>query len=290
VPAVPFDYYAPASLAEALALMREHGEDAKPLAGGQSLVPMLTLRLARPTAVIDLNSLTELRTARREDGMLRIGALVPHRALERGEGVLAGCPLLQEAAALIGNARVRALGTIGGSLAHADPAAELPAVAQALEGTVVLRGPEGERAVAARDFFVDVLTTALRPGELVVEVCLPIPAPRAGHAVEEFSRRAGDFGIVTAVAVVELSPAGDLTRVRVALGGVGTTPRRLPKVEAALTGMRPDGRALRDASEGAGDEIEPESDAHASAAYRRHLARVLTRRALGRAVDMAQRG
>jgi carbon-monoxide dehydrogenase medium subunit len=287
MPAVPFEYHAPASLEEAIALLARHGERAKPLAGGQSLVPLLTLRLARPEVVVDLNDIEELRVVRRDGDDVFIGALVRHRALERGEGVLAACPLLQEAAALIGNVRVRALGTIGGSLAHADPAAELPAVALALDGTLVVRGAAGDRIVPAREFFVGALTTALRPGELIVGIRLPALGPGVGYAVTEFTRRAGDFAIVAAVAVAEVRLTGEIARIRVALAGAGSTPVRLPSVEAALVGARPDPRLLRRAVEGVAREIEPEGDAHASAAYRRHLARVLTARALERAVAVA---
>ena len=285
---VPFDYRAPTTLAEALALLRDHGEEAKPLAGGQSLVPLLTLRLARPAVLVDLNGLDELRAVRREGDALFVGALVRHRALERGEGALAACPLLQEAAPLIGNVRVRTLGTIGGSLAHADPAAEWPAVVRALDGAVLVRGPGGDRAVPAGEFFVGALVTALRPGELIVGVRLPALGPHVGFAVEEFSRRAGDFAIVAAVAVVELAPDGTVARARVSLAGVGAIPQRLPEIEAALAGQRPDAETLRRAASHLG-AIEPEGDAHASAAYRRHLARVLTARALVRAAARAGR-
>ena len=282
---IPFDYRAPATLADALALLRDHGEEAKPLAGGQSLVPLLALRLARPAVLVDLNRLDELRAIRREGDALVVGALVRHRALERGDGVLAACPLLQEAAALIGNVRVR---TIGGSLAHADPAAEWPAVVRALDGVVLVRGPAGDRAIPAGDFFVGALVTALRPGELIVGVRLPVLGPGAGGAVEEFSRRAGDFAIVAAVAVVELAPDGTVARARVSLAGAGSIPQRLPETEAALAGRRPDPETLRGAASRA-SAIEPEGDAHASAAYRRHLARVLTARALARAAAVAAR-
>ncbi len=290
MPAAPFDYYAPATLGEALSVLASQGEDAKPLAGGQSLVPMLTLRLARPRAVVDLHHLDELRAVRREGGTLEIGALVRHRALERGDGPLALCPLLQEAAALIGNVRVRALGTIGGSLAHADPAAELPAVVRALDGTLVVRGSLGERAIPARDFFVGVLTTALRPGELVVAVRLPLPGPGTGYAVEEFSRRAGDFAVVAAVALVQLDASGRVAGARVALAGCGPTPQRLGAVEEALAGLAPSEEAFRKAVARRPLEIEPDGDVHASAAYRRHLAGVLTVRALVRAAARGRAG
>jgi len=289
MPAVPFEYHAPRTLEEAIALLRQGGEGAKPLAGGQSLVPLLTLRLARPEVLVDLNGLDELRVVRRDGDEVVIGALVRHRSLERGDGALGACPLLQEAAALIGNVRVRALGTIGGSLAHADPAAELPAVAQALDATLVLRGPDGERRVPAHDFFLGALTTALGPAEVITGVRLPVLGPGVGYAVEEFTRRAGDFAVVAAIAVVEVGRTGEIARARVALAGAGATPRRLPGVEAALSGQRPEVETLRRAALGAAREIDPDGDMHASAAYRRHLARVLTARALERAAAVAAR-
>jgi aerobic carbon-monoxide dehydrogenase medium subunit len=287
MPVVPFDYHTPATLEEAVALLAKYGERAKLLAGGQSLVPLLTLRLARPEVVIDLSEIEDLRTVRRDGDDLFIGALVRHRALERGDGALVACPLLQDAAALIGNVRVRTLGTIGGSLAHADPAAELPAVARALDGTLVVRGAAGERAVPAREFFVGALTTSLQPDEVIVGIHLPALGPGVGYAVTEFTRRAGDFAIVAAVAVVEVRPSGEIARVRAALAGVGSTPMRLPGVEAGLAGARPDPSVFRRAAEGVTREIDPEGDAYASSAYRRHLARVLTARALERASAVA---
>lgn len=287
MPAVPFEYYAPETLDEAIALLARYGERAKALAGGQSLVPLLTLRLARPDVVVDLNGIEELRVVRRDGGDVFIGAGVRHRTLERGEGALAACPLLQEAAGLIGNVRIRSLGTIGGSLAHADPAAELPAVARALDGTLVVRGAGGERVIPAHGFFVGALTTALTPDEVIVAIRLPVLGPGVGYAVTEFTRRAGDFAIVAAVAVVEMRPTGEIARARVALAGVGATPTRLPHVEAALADQRPDPGLLRHVVEGTAREIDPEGDVHASAAYRRHLARVLTVRALERATAVA---
>lgn len=290
MPAAPFEYHAPATVAEALSMLGALGEDAKILAGGQSLVPMLTLRLARPAAVVDIYGLDELRGVRRDGRTLEIGALVRHRALELGEGPLGACPLLQEAAALIGNVRVRTMGTVGGSLAHADPAAELPAVVRALDGVLVARGPGGERTIPAAEFFTGLLTTSLRPGELLAAVRLPLPDGRAGYAVEEFTRRAGDFAIVAAMAAVELDGAGHATRVRVAIAGAGPSPVRLTGVEHALAGAKPSERAFRDAVGDHALEIEPDDDVHASADYRRHLTRVLTVRALVRAAARAAEG
>jgi carbon-monoxide dehydrogenase medium subunit len=286
----PFEYYAPSTIDEALALLKAHGTDAKLLAGGQSLVPMLALGLAGPSVVVDINHLDELRGVRREDRWLRIGALVRHRALERGEGDLGLCPVLQEAAAFIGNVRVRTMGTIGGSLAHADPAAELPAVIRALDGELVVRGSEGERTIPGAQFFTGVLTTMLQPDELLVAVRIPVTGRRMGYAVEEFSRRAGDFAIVAAVAVVELQAGGRVARARVAVAGAGSVPARLVATEQALAGAAPSVAALRQAVMDHRLEIEPDSDVHATAAYRSHLTRVLAVRALARAAFGALEG
>ena len=289
-PAVPFDYHAPATVAEALSALAALGDDAKVLAGGQSLVPMLTLRLVRPAAIVDIYGLDELRVVRLDGRTLEIGALVRHRALEQAEGALASCPLLSEAAALIGNVRVRTMGTIGGSLAHADPAAELPAVVRALDGVLVARGPNGDRAIPAAEFFTGLLSTSLQPGELLAAVRLPLPDGRAGYAVEEFTRRAGDFAIVAAFAAVELDGLGRTSRARVAVAGAGPAPVRLAKLEAALAGVEPSERVFRQAVKDQPLEIEPGDDVHASADYRRHLTRVLTVRALLRASARAAQG
>lgn len=290
MPAVAFDYHAPATLPETLSLLADLGDEAKVLAGGQSLVPMLTMRLARPRAVVDIHGLAELRAVRAigsPGDPLEIGALVRHRALERGDGPLAACPLLAEAAALIGNVRVRAMGTIGGSLAHADPAAEWPAVVRALDGVLVVRGAAGERTIPAAEFFTGILSTALQPGELLVAVRLPMPAGRTGYAIEEFSRRAGDFAIIAAVAAVELDASGRVGRARIAIAGGGPAPVRLAAVEGALAGAQPSEETFRAALAGQPLEIEPDSDVHASADYRRQLTRVLARRALVRAAARA---
>lgn len=289
MPAAPFAYHAPTTVPEALSLLAALGDEAKVLAGGQSLVPLLTLRLVRPAAVVDIYGLEELRGVRRDGRTLEIGALVRHRALEFGEGPLASCPMLSEAAALIGNVRVRTMGTIGGSLAHADPAAELPAVVRALDGVLVARGPQGERTIPVAEFFAGLLTTALRPGELLTAVRLQVPEGRAGYAVEEFTRRAGDFAIVAAMAAVELDGGGRMARARVAIAGAGSAPVRLTAVEGALAGIEPSEQAFRAVVGDHELEIEPEGDMHASAEYRRHLTRVLTVRALVRAATRAAR-
>ena len=280
----PFDYLTPTSVDETLAILREHGDDAKVLAGGQSLVPMLNFRLARPEVLVDINRVAGLDGLEVEDGALRIGAMVRHRALENHLSSAEGAwGLLGEAVGHVGHVHIRTRGTVGGSLAHADPAAELPALVRALDGVLVARGPQGDRAIPAAEFFTGLLSTSLGPGELLAAVRLPLPDARCGYAVEEFTRRAGDFAIVAAIAAVELDGAGRTARVRVAIAGAGPAPVRLAKVEAALGGVEPSERVFRQVLKDHALEIEPGDDVHASAEYRRHLTRVLTVRALLRA-------
>ncbi len=281
----PFDYAAPATLAEALALLGEHGAEAKALAGGQSLVPLLNYRLARPRLVVDISGLP-LGGLRVENGQLRLGALVRHHILEESAEIARHCPLLAEAASLVGNVRVRALGTLGGSLAHADPAAELPMALGALGARLTLEGTAGRRTVAAAEFATGPLTTVLGPDELLTEVEMPL-VPGAGWAVEEFARRAGDFALVAVAALVSLDRQGRVEDARLALGGVGPAPVRARAAEDALRGGEPARERLSRAAEAARDGLAPPSDAFASGAYRRHLAGVLVRRALGRAVARA---
>ncbi len=257
----PFDYAAPETLEEALALLREHGEEGKVLAGGQSLIPILQYRLARPRVVIDINGLP-LGDIVVEDGRVRLGALVRHHQLEESDAIARRCPVLGEAARLIGNVRVRTLGTVGGSLAHADPAAELPAVMTALDARLAVAGPSGRRTLAARDFFTGLLTTALAPDEILTDIEISA-LPAHGWAVEEMSRRAG--------------------------GGVADRPVQARAAEEALRDREPSTDALARAAQIARDALDPPSDAFVSGAYRRHVAGVLGRRALTRAVERARR-
>lgn len=280
-----FEYATPEALEDALALVAEHRDEAKVLAGGQSLVPLLNYRLARPRVVVDINGLPlgDLAVA---NGRLRLGALVRHHQLEESDAVARHCPVLREAARLIGNVRVRALGTLGGSLAHADPAAELPAVMTALDARFLIASFAGRRTVAARDFFTGPLTTALAPDEIVTEVEVPV-TPAHGWAVEEFARRAGDFGLVTVVAVVSVDRHGRVEDARLALGGVADRPVRATAAEDVLRGQEPTAERLARAAGMARERLDPPSDAFASGAYRRLLAGVLCRRALARAVARA---
>ena len=280
-----FEYQAPATIEEALDLLAEHRDDAKVLAGGQSLVPLLNYRLARPRVVVDVNGLP-LDRVRVAGGRLVIGALTRHAALEEAAEVARACPLLREAAALIGNVRVRTLGTLGGSLAHADPAAELPMAMVALDARLGVAGRRGRRTIEARDFFTGYLTTALAPDELLVDV--EVPAMRdTGWAVEELSRRAGDFAIVAVTALIRLDARGRVDDARMAFGGVGPTPVRVPVAEDLLLGAEPTPERLAEAADAARDALRPQSDAFVSAAYRRLLAGVLAQRALTRALARA---
>ncbi len=281
----PFVYAAPESLEEALDLLARGAGEARALAGGQSLIPLLNYRLARPRLIVDLNRLP-LAGVQRRDGRLVLGALTRHHVLEESGEVAAACPVLREAAALVGNVRVRSLGTLGGSLAHADPAAELPTVMVALDARLIAASRGGRRTLAAREFFTGPLATALAPDELLVEIEVPA-LPGTGWAVEEFTRRAGDFAVVAVTALVSVDARGRVEDVRLAFGGVGDRPVRVPAAEDALRGREPTAERLAEAAALARDRLDPQSDAFVSAAYRRLLAGVLARRALARAVARA---
>jgi carbon-monoxide dehydrogenase medium subunit len=283
----PFGYAAPDTLDDALGLLREHGDEAKILAGGQSLIPILHYRLARPRVVIDINGLP-LGDVALDDGRIGIGALVRYHELEESAELARRCPVLAEAARLIGNVRVRTLGTVGGSLVHADPAAELPAVMTALDARLEVASASGRRTVAAREFFTGPLTTVLAADEMVTGVDLPATATY-GWAVEELSRRAGDFAIVAVVVLISLDRRGHVDDARVAFGGVGERPVHARAAEDALRGREPTVETLARAAHVAREALAPPSDAFVSGGYRRHVAGVLCRRALVRAVERGRR-
>jgi carbon-monoxide dehydrogenase medium subunit len=281
----PFEYVAARSLDEALGVLAEHREEAKVLAGGQSLVPLLNYRLAKPRVVVDINGLP-LDGVSVAHGRLKIGALTRHAAIEESHELTRYCPVLREAAALVGNVRVRTLGTLGGSLAHADPAAELPMAMVALDAQLGIVGRSGRRTVAAGEFFTGYLTTALAPDELLVEADVPMTRDM-GWAVEEMSRRAGDFAIVAVAALIRVDRQGRVDDARLALAGVGSAPVRVPAAEDVLHGAEPTAERLGQAADAARTTLRPEADAFVSGAYRKLLAGVLTRRALTRAVARA---
>ncbi|HXU89705.1 MAG TPA: xanthine dehydrogenase family protein subunit M [Methylomirabilota bacterium] len=277
-----FDYHAPRTVDEAVALLARYGGDAKPLAGGQSLVPLLNFRLARPAALIDLNRIPALAGIRETDGHVYFGAMTRQRAVEFSPIVARKLPLLTEATRWVGHLPIRSRGTIGGSIAHADPSAEYPAVLAALDGTVVARGPKGERELSAGALFETYLTTTLEPDELLTEIRLPVMRDGAGWAFEEFARRHGDFAIV-GVAAAAWREDGRWSA-RLAIAGAGPVPVRLHGAEEIIARDGVGAAAVETAAARAADLVRPDSDLHASADYRRNLARVLTGRALRNAI------
>ena len=285
--AAPFGYQRVSSFEEAAAALRERGEDAKVLAGGQSLVPMLNLRVARPEWLIDVNPVGAGPITDHGDH-LRLPALTRHRAVEEAEVVRRRCPILAEAAAHVGNVRTRTRGTIGGSLAHADPAAELPLVAVALDAEVTAQGPDGARDLPADDLLVGFLTTTLAPDEVLTEVRVPTLPPGGGWSFLEMSRRSSDWMVVGVAALVELDERGTVAAASAALGGVAERPWKVPaEVLADLTGVAPEAAPLARVAEHAAALLDPDDDVHATGAYRRRLAAVLLRRALAQAAARA---
>lgn len=282
-----FDYHAPTTVDEALALLQRYGGDAKVLAGGQSLMPLLNFRLSRPAALVDLNRIPALAYIREHDGQVRLGAMTRQRTIEFDSIVARKLPLLREATRWVGHLPIRTRGTIGGSIAHADPSAEYPAVLTALEGEVVARGPKGERVVPARDLFRTYLTTSLEPEEILVEVRLPATPAGAGVALEEFARRHGDFAIVGIAAMI-VREGQRCKQARLATAGAGPVPLRLRAAEEILEREGLGDAAIEAAARRAAELVSPDSDIHASADYRRHLTGVLTRRALKRALGIAR--
>lgn len=280
----PFDYFAPAEIEEALDLLARYGEEAKILAGGQSLMPLLSLRLARPAVLIDINRLSRLdHISAGPDGGLALGALTRQRSVERSQLVKTRNPLLSAAIPLIGHFQIRNRGTIGGSLAHADPAAELPAVSLALEAQFALKSARGEREVSARDFFLGAMTTAIEPQELLTEIRLPALSPKAGWAIEEVARRKGDFAMVGVAAALELNGGETVKDSRIVLFGVSDRPLRMEREENMLRGKSLDQKTLADIAAAVSEDLDPISDVHASAEYRKEVSGVLTRRALEKA-------
>ena len=270
-----FDYEAPESLEEVVRMLHENGEDAKILAGGHSLVPLMKLRLAAPTLLVDLRRLPGLHGIQRENGSWRIGAMTRHADLQDTPEL----GVASKAASQIADQQVRNRGTIGGSLAHGDPASDLPGVLLALEGEVSAQGPNGLRAIAAVDLFQDYLTTSLAHDEVITEVRLPA-ADGWGFGYEKFTRRAEDWAMVGVCALVKKAPDGSCEDVRIGLTHMSSTPLRATATEAALRGQRLDADSIAGAAEQAAEGTEPPGDLNATPDYKRHLARVLTRRAL----------
>lgn len=286
---VEFDYQAPATVAEAVSLLQQH-EDAKILAGGHSLLPMLKLRLAQPSLLVDIGRIPGLTGITQEGDVLRLGAMTTQVAIQDSDLVARLCPLLAETAGHVGDPQVRNRGTIGGTLVHGDPAADQTAAFLALGGSVTVVGPNGERSIAADDLFLDMLTTAVEPDEVLTSVQVPVLPARTGTAYEKFANAASGYAIAGVAAVVTLGAGGECSSARVAVTGAGSRATRAVAVENALVGKRLDDAAIAAAAEHAAEGLSLIADLHASEEYRAHLARVLTRRAVARAAARAAAG
>lgn len=282
-----FAYHAPTSVAEAADLLTEHGEDAKLLAGGHSLIPLMKLRLAEPGVLIDLGKIADMAYIREDGGGLAIGAMTTYAALESSDAVRRRAAVLADAARQVADAQVRNMGTIGGSLAHADPAGDLPAVAIALNAELITSSSGGHRTIAVDDFFVDLLTTALEPTEILNEIRIPALAPRSGSAYAKFGNKASHYAIVGVAAVVTLAADGSCAAASIGVTGAGPNAARAGKAEAALAGSALDDDAISAAASAAGNGIEFNEDVHASAEYRAHLTAVYAERAIRAAIANA---
>ena len=279
-----FDYACPTTLADALLLLASGKGEARALAGGQSLVPMLAFRLAAPALLVDLNRLPELRSIAIGSDGVRLGAMVRWRQIEDDARLASAHPLLVAAVKHIAHYQIRNRGTVGGSLAHADPAAELPGIAVTCEAEITAMGTAGRRSIKAGDFFLGPLTTALRPEELIIEVRLPPWPARRRWGFEEFARRRGDFAMAAAALYYDLEPGGRASNAHVGVIGVGDRPQRLMQVEAMLNGSRIAADTIAAAERAAAAAVNPADDIHATAAYRRALVGTMVERALKRAV------
>ena len=285
---VPFEYHRARSVQEAVELLTRYGEWARPLAGGHSLLPLMKLRMAEPKHLVDIRRIPGLSGVREEAGMLIVGAATPHQILERSPLVRRRLPILSEAAAQIGDAQVRNMGTIGGSLAHADPAADLPAVMLAVGAELVAVGPKGTRAIPVDGFFLKLFTTTLLPGELLTEVRIPLPSAGTGGAYAKFPHPASRYAIVGVAAVVTVV-GGKISAARVAITGVGAKAARAAATEAALVGKAADAAAASSAAEKAAEGLVVRSDPRMDPEYWRALAVTFTRRALAAALERAIR-
>ncbi|MDH3307736.1 MAG: xanthine dehydrogenase family protein subunit M [Acidimicrobiia bacterium] len=284
----PFDYLAPSSIDDAIAALVEYRGTAKVLAGGQSLVPMLGFRLVRPAALIDLRHITGLTGISPVGDTVSIGAMTTHRSVELHQELIGRCPMVREALGVVGHVSIRNRGTVGGSMAHADPAAEWPTLALALDAEFAVTGLDGERVIAAEDFFTDWMTTSMRTDELLTRVDLAIPPPGVGTAFLEVARRHGDFGLAGVATVLGIED-GVVSHARVSLLGLGLTALRARETEEVLLGREPSEDALVEAADHIEARVKPLSDQHATEDYKRHLGRVLTVRTLRLARERASR-
>lgn len=286
----PFDYYSPDSVDEVVSLLAEHGDEAKVLAGGQSLIPLLAFRLASPSVIVDLNRVTGADHLETSGDVWRLGALTRHRAVEKLPDLASRCSMISDAIGLIGHVAIRNRGTVVGSMVHADPAAEWPAIALALDAELDAVGPNGKRTIPADSFFLTYLTSTVEPDEMVTELRLRIPTGTVGSSFLELARRHGDFAIAGVGALLKLSRSGTIEDARITLMGVAPTAVRVAEAEQALVGHQPGEEAFVGAAETVGRSIDPSGDIHGSAEYRRGITKVLTRRALASAADRAKGG
>ncbi len=289
--AAPFEYVRPSSLAEACAVLAEHGGDAKVIAGGQSLVPMMVMRLARPAVLVDINRLEDLKqvSVSADALTLTVGATVRQCVIDRDPRAREKLPLLGKALKWVGHVQTRNRGTVGGSIVHADPSAEIPLVACVLDATLVLQDATDSAELPAREFFFAPMVTAIAPEQCLAAIRFPVwDGSRVGCAFEEVSIRHGDFALVSACAQVALDAEGKCTRAALGIGGASPFPHALPEAAALLVGRRLDDKAIAEAADAAADLIDPDGDLHATADYRRHLARVLAARVLKSAAEDAQ--
>jgi aerobic carbon-monoxide dehydrogenase medium subunit len=284
---VAFEYLAPRDVGEALLILTEYGAEAKVLAGGQSLVPLMNFRLARPAYLVDINEIAALCGIGWCDGHVKIGATTRQRDTATDPGVRERVPILAEAISFIGHVAIQNRGTIGGSIAHADPAAELPVIALALKATIDLQRTSGTRSVAAEEFFKGYLSTALDEDEILTATTFCVPPEGTGWCFTEIARRHGDFALVAVATLLTLDTAGTIAEARIALGGVGPAPLRARTAEQLLIGEAPTEEAFRAAAAALEPELDPPDDIHASSDYRRHVAGVLARRALATAASRA---
>ncbi|MFQ5708704.1 MAG: FAD binding domain-containing protein [bacterium] len=285
-----FEYFVPKTLSEAFSLLTKYGEDAKILAGGHSLIPLMKLRLAAPPYLIDINQIPDLDYLKEENGFLKIGALTREVSLEESDLIAEKFPIILDTAKVIADPLVRNMATVGGNLAHGDPANDHPATMLALGAQVVLTGPSGSRTVSVKEFFVDLMMTQLQPDEILTEIQIPLPPANSGGAYVKFERKVGDFAIVGVAAQVALDANGACQKVGIGLTNVGSVPIEAEKAEDALRGKQIDEQTLKEAGRLAADASDPTDDLRGTANYKRSLVNVLTKRALKQALTRAKGG
>ena len=285
-----FEYYTPQSVEEAIELLDRYGDDAKIIAGGQSLVPMMNFRLARPEILIDINAIQELEYIKSDGDELAMGALTRERDIEQSPLIIEKWPLLSKAISFIGHSAIRNRGTLGGSLVHADPSAEIPTSLCALNGRVKVVGPSGERTLEPEEFFLTYLTTSLEPTDLLVEIRIPALPQKMGWSFRELSRRSGDFAIVAVAILLFTEKTGVCREARISMGGVAPTPVRAQEAETLLSGQKITEKLIAEAAQQAAEETDTEPDYHASAEYRMDMARVFVKRGLQEAWNMLNGG